>query len=307
VSVGHAYLEFAQTLTFALAPDLEAILGLYEKAAEAYPKDQDGWPLAIDHPVNEGVRKIASGFEARGEWERAAAAWRRWRPVSWCGNEGEMMREERLTRLARCLHLAGRNAEAISTLEEYLLGDRFLNGPFPSTVYAYLEISARAGSFEQAKRKLLASPANRKWMGLLAGPSVGGPSQEPVEGFWYKQEIEIVEGFAKREPVAILDALRGPDPLRGYDWDRLWSYVPEDYVVAGRLLAELGRPALDYLSGRIGEFDPVAWKLAGFTGSKELRELLVTRLEKEENPNARGLIRNAIERLGAARPASAGR
>ncbi|MCI0589591.1 MAG: hypothetical protein L0323_22475 [Planctomycetes bacterium] len=307
VSVGDAYVEFAQALTLSPAPDLDAILRLYDQAAVAYPEDRDGWSFAINHPVNAGVRAIAAQFEGRGEWQKAADAWRRWRPVSWCGNAGETMREERLTRIARCLHLAGKSEEAISTLEEYLLGERFLNGPFPSPVFAYLEISARAGAFEQAKRKLLASPANRKGMGTLAWEPVEPQPQEPAEGIWFEKEIQIVEGFARGDPAAIVDALRGWDPLRMYDFERGFPVVPEEYVVAGRLLAELGRAGLDYLRLRIAEFDPVAWKLAGFTGHRELREPLDARLQEEEDPTARALIRDAIERLGAGRPASVGR
>ncbi|HET6201695.1 MAG TPA: hypothetical protein VFI25_02705 [Planctomycetota bacterium] len=311
---GDALVRGAEEIRRGKDPDPEKVLDLLDQASREYREARGSGPVAVRSPVNECYRWAAGYYAAREDWERALKAWERWRPVTWCGNEGEAMRQERAGNIATCQTRLGRHDAALATLEAVLLKNSGLAGSADREALLYLEIAAQAGRLADAREKLRSSSG-----ALAFSPVAESAGSRPSEEEWhsYRTAIALVEAYAAGDPAGILRALEHEwDPVRMYDFENKFPLPPQEYIFAGRYLANLGPSAIALVAKAIEEGNPRAFKVAGFTGREELAAILEKRLAVENDAPRQGLIDDALGRLRAkavsppsptSRPSSEGR
>jgi tetratricopeptide (TPR) repeat protein len=202
------------------------------------------WTTDTQNPSVGGIRVLlAKLLEKKGEWKEALELWAGAEfKGSWCGTCVEGQKGERLVAMFRCRFHLGERMEALTGIAGMLLERDRLGASQGRCWPLYLELSARAGRLDAA-RKLLSGQAKKI----------------RVE---FKGDLAVVAGFAEKKPASIIAALESDGkPRRDIRrWDRAVS-------LAAKFLGELGRPAIEELSRRIVFGSEVAVLIA-----EEMRE-----------------------------------
>lgn len=202
---------------------------------------------------NIGVHMLAMVEEERGNWAEALAAAEQWVPEGLDDPYSALFSRNvrsNLLSIARCKVQLGRTAEALGGLETRLSDRR---APFSADIaIAYAEIAGRSGQIEEARRFLAGLPAENRDA--------------------CNRSLAIVEAWQAKDPVTLL---------------RLFSDGDLDEKdAAGRLLGELGAPALQLLSERVAAGDVAAIEAAG----KSRRTELIPLLEKRYQASKEGSV-----------------
>jgi hypothetical protein len=233
---------------------------------------------------NSGLQMLALVEWRRGNWAEALAAAEQWTPEELPDDlrsallpVSEMFVRSNLLLIARCKDQLGRTSEALAGLETQLSDRRV---PFSSEItIAYAEIAGRGGRIEDARKFLATLPAENRDA--------------------CNQSLAIVGAWLAKDPVTLLRL----SSEGGLD--------PDQKSTVGRLLGELGTPALELLSERIAAGDVAAIEAAGNSRRTELIPLLEKRYQasKEGSVEERevSIALSALEaqlRRSASRPSS---
>jgi hypothetical protein len=245
-------LEGAGRLDDAIAAARQAVKSV---KADRRPGSGDGYTQRV---------RLARLLQKKGDWSGALTQWRAAVPSSTCGTCAGAMDCERQAGILRCRFWLGEREEALTGLAK-LVGDRDAHlGSGGAHWGLYLELSARAGQLDRARRRLARLSDREKKR--------------------HSRVLAIVTGFAEKNPKTIVDAMEGRPETR-------------ENELAVRLFGELGAPAVKSLEKPIVSGDANSIRFAGIAGLSSLLPALKSRLAIEADRKRKSLLEWAIRQL----------
>lgn len=213
--------------------------------------------------------------ERRGDWRKALEATEKVKPLE----ADDYLGNERQFRIVRCRFHLGEVDAALKLMETCLRTAGAADGPYAELnrmgnaemAAIYAEYSGRSGRLAEARKFAATLPVDRRTLVL--------------------DSVKVVEAWLTKDAAAVLKVVAETN-------------LDEQQIrAAGRLLGELGPPAIELLTPRIAAGDPTSIKLAGASGRRELLEPLQKRSAIDPDSEA---VAYAIQTLEAAasRPAS---
>jgi tetratricopeptide (TPR) repeat protein len=241
--------------------DLLAKAGRLDEAVEAAKLALSGIP-DIANSGDWGPReRLARLYEKKGDWAAAAEQWRAAVERSGCGTCAMGREARRAVAILRCRYWQGEEEAALEGLWKALTSP---DGGCREGWRDYLELSARAGRLEVARRRLEDLPERtREW---LARP------------------LAIATGFAENKPAILVKGLDG-------------RTRPDEWEFGLRLITEMGTPAIDEIGKMILAGDDNAIRVARRMRAKAVLPALRSRLSVEKDRRRKSELRAAIQVL----------
>jgi tetratricopeptide (TPR) repeat protein len=231
--------------------DLDAAVAVVENALEAAVENDDR-SFAYSY--------LGTLHERRGDWRKALDATEKWHPLESdiaeiCGTETVANRQ---FRIARCRFHLGEIDAALKLLES-LLSDGISDVPDEDP------IAAARQSLTSEVGATYAEYSGRS--GRIAGAKSFAATLRPRRRTLVLDSLKVVEAWLSKDPAAVLKVVSEA------------KLDDEQLSAAGRLMVELGRPAIEHLVRKIEAADVTAIRVAGVSGHRELLAPLEKRHE----------------------------